>query len=229
MVFARCNPDAVDALLPPPLKAAPGGLVRFSAHHLICDLGFGWPFAQANPARCQFHEASVAIAAEHEGKVGSWCPFIWCDSDAEMAVGREMFGWPQVLGDIALTAPHPQRGWALGDTVCSAVSRHGRSVFDLSLTLEREGDIGISTPPFVTFYTMRVLPNPATGEVVREIFASDMSDVEVGDLWSGAAEITLSAPDLRVLDIETVVGGRCQTVSWTKMGSRPLCRQVASA
>ena len=215
-VFARCKRSVAETFLPAPLLPTDDPLLRFSVHDLICDLGFGWDYAQANPAPCQFHEASVAIAAEHDGLIGYWDPFLWCDSDAELAVGREMFGWPQVLGEVWLTQPHPERGWSLADRVTGTVGRHGQSVFDIRMTIERQGKLPVDLPSFTHFYTMRVLPDPTDGSVTRELFVSTMDDVRVGDLWSGPGEITLSAPELRGLEIESVIGGHCHTVSWVK-------------
>ena len=228
-VFARAKPGAIEAFLPAPLEPAEDPLLRFSVHDLICDLGFGWTYAQENPAPCQFHEASVAVTARHDGVTGYWDPFLWCDSDAELAVGREMFGWPQVLGDVWLTKPHPALGWAAGDRVTGSVGRHGQSVFDIRMTIERQGKLPLPLPSFTVFYTMRALPDPTDGSVTRELFVSEMDDVEIGDVWSGNAEIAANAPELAALEIDEVIGGHCHTVSWTKNRATLIGRSVGAA
>ncbi len=224
MVFARASRSFVAAFLPQPLEPTEEPLVRFTTHDLICDLGFGWRHAQENPGPCQFREASVAMAVQHDGVVGYWGPFLWCDSDAELAVGREMFGWPQVLGDIDMTQPHPARGWAPGDRVAGHVGRHGRAVFEIAMSIEHDGPIPADLPAFTHFYTMRVLPDPTDGSTTRELFVSIMDDVQTGDLWSGEAEIRTTAPELAALELESIVGGHCHTVSWVKNRAKLISR-----
>lgn len=84
------------------------------------------------------------------------------------------------------------------------------------MTIERQGELPVDLPSFTHFYTMRVLPDPTDGSVTRELFVSTMDDVRVGDLWSGAGEITPSAPELQGLEIESVICGHCHTISWVK-------------
>jgi acetoacetate decarboxylase len=217
-VIADCNPDAIAALVPPPLKPW-GTLVRFSVHALQCDLGFGWAWAQSNPHRSQFHEAVVGIAVEHDGRIGHWDPFLWTDGDAELAVGREMYGWPQRLGTMALTTPHPLHGFRAGDRVSGRVARLTEAVFTCEVTLEREGELDAPQPPFTGFYTERALPDPASRRLVRELFFSRMQDVRIADLRSGPAELQLYAPELRALAPHRVLGGKAHAVAWVKDGS----------
>jgi acetoacetate decarboxylase len=225
-VIAQCDPAAIAALVPAPLQPW-GDLVRFSVHALQCDLGFGWDFAQANPHRSQFHEAVIGIAVEHEGRVGHWDPFLWTDGDAELAVGREMYGWPQRLGTMALTMPHPVRGFVAGDTVAGRVARLTEPVFTCAVTLQREGELDAPQPPFVGFYTERALPDPAARRMVRELFFSRMEEVQISDLRSGPAELALHAPEITALRPLRVLGGKAHAVSWVKDSSVLLSRAEA--
>lgn len=226
-VIAECDVAAIAALVPAPLRPW-GALVRFSVHALHCDLGFGWDWAQANPQRSQFHEAVVGIAVEHDGRVGHWDPFLWTDGDAELAVGREMYGWPQRLGTMALTMPHPLHGIRAGDRVAGRVARLTEPVFACEARLEREGDLDVPQPPFVGFYTERALPDPASRRLVRELFFSRMEEVTIADLRSGPAELVLHAPELRALGPLRVLGGKAHAVAWVKAGSE-LVRRTEEA
>lgn len=219
-VVAEADADALAALVPPPLRPCGPPQVRVSVHDLVCDLGLGWAFAQAEPARSQMREAVVAVAVEHEGVAGFYDPFLWCDSDAEIAVGREMFGWPQRAGDLWLTRPHPLHGWRTGDAMAGRVSAAGRPVLDVAMTLDAPGDLPGSVPAFSTFYTMRVLPDPTGGPTVREVYASTMAEVTVSDSWTGPASLALAAPELRALGAGAVVGARCNRIGWVKGTSR---------
>jgi acetoacetate decarboxylase len=215
-VLAEC--DGVAALVPALLRPV-SDVVRFSVHELQCDLGFGWDWAQRNPHRSQFREAVVGIAVEHDGRVGHWDPFLWTDGDAELAVGREMYGWPQRLGHMALTAPHPIRGAAIGDHVAGRVGRLTEGVFSCGVTLEREGEPDVPQPPFVGFFTERALPDPARRLLVRELFFSEMRGVQVSGVFSGPATLDLIAPELRALGPRRVLAGKVNAVAWVKDAS----------
>lgn len=226
-VVAECDPDGIAALVPAPLRSADDkALVRFSIHRLMCDLGYGWEFAQSNPERCQFHEAVVGLSVEHQGRTGFWDPFLWCDGEAEIAVGREMYGWPQRAASLTLTEPHPQSGWRIGDRVVGKVSRFHDTVMTLSLTIDRTGDLDIDLPGFSTFFTERALPDPATGQVTRQLFASTMADVVVDGLHAGEADLVLAAPELEGLQPVRVIGGRINTVAWTKGRAHAVASRV---
>jgi acetoacetate decarboxylase len=215
-VLAPCDPTAVAALVPAPLRPWGDPVVRFSVHELTCDLGFGWDYAQKNPQRCRLHECVVGIAVEHQGRIGHWDPFLWTDSDAELAVGREMYGWPQRLGAMAMTAPHPLHGFRAGDHAAARVATRTDPVLRLGLRIERTGDLDVPQPPFVGFFTERVLPDPTGGATVRELHFSIMEDVAVADLWSGPAMLEVLAPELLPLRPGQPLGGKVNAVSWVK-------------
>jgi acetoacetate decarboxylase len=224
-VIARCDAAALAALLPPPLALWGEPLLRVSVHSLICDLGHGWGWAQAHPEASQFHESVIGIAATHDGTIGYWDPFLWTDGDAELAVGREMYGWPQRLGQFALTAPHPQRGWRAGDRCTGLVSRLGRPVLEASLEIAAPGPLDVPQPPFVGFFVERALPDPATETVTRELFLARMREVAAAEAWHGAARLVLHAPELAALAPRAVLGGQVHTISWIKGGAERLaCR-----
>lgn len=224
-VIARCDAAAVAALIPAPLRPWGEPLVRFSVHWLACDLGFGRAWAQAHPEASQFHEAVVGIAVEDDAGAGYWDPFLWCDSDAELAVGREVYGWPQRQGTIALTRPHAIDGWQAGDRVTGLVSRLGRPVFEARAKLEGPGELDVPTPAFVRFFTERALPDPVSGRVVRELFASEMADMRRSDVWRGDGELDLTAPELAPLRPQAIVGARWNRIAWTKQGSTLVARR----
>lgn len=215
-VLARCDAAGIAALTPAPLTPWGAPVVRFSVHDLFCDLGRGWDWAQANPAESCFRECVVGIAVAHEGRVGFWDPFLWTDSDAELAVGREFYGWPQRLGRIDMTPPHPIRGWQAGDRATGRVSRLGAPVLSLSVTLERDGPPPIEQPPFVGFFLERVLPDPTDGSCLREVFLARMQDVMLDGIRSGSAMLDLHAPELAPLGRPEPLAGQVHAVSWTK-------------
>ncbi|MEM8854977.1 MAG: acetoacetate decarboxylase family protein [Pseudomonadota bacterium] len=225
-VLAVCEADAIATLTPDPLRPVGDPVVRFSIHDLICDLGFGWDFAQRHPERSQFREAVIGLAVTDGTQSGFWDPFLWCDGEAEIAVGRELYGWPQREARLSMTRPHTQRGWQPGDTAVGKITRFHAPVLELSVAVERQGDLAIDLPGWVTFFTERVLPDPTDGRVVRELYASDMEDGHAADVFSGAASLTLHAPELQAFAPSRILGGRVNTISWTKNRSRLVRRRV---
>ncbi len=227
----RFDPADVRELIPEPLKLAGEPTCRLSLHDIICDYGFGKSFAQKNPDQANFHEAIIGFLVEHEGVTGQWCPYSWCSTDAELTVGREYYGWPQKLGAMSLTR-RPHKGWQRGDHVAALVSRGHRAVFDICVTLERQGDIeesGKTAFPNQSragnYFTETALPLPTDPPTLhRRMVATQMQDLIVGDMWSGSAEVNITAPELQFLKNAEVLGGRWHEISWVK----PLPDRVVS-
>ncbi len=219
----RFDPARAAELVPEPLKLVGEPVCRLSLHDIICDYGFGRAFTQENPDQVNFHEAIVGLLVEHDGLRGQWCPYSWCSTDAEFAVGREYYGWPQKLGQASLTR-RPLKGWQLGDTVTALVTRGRRAVFDISVKLERQGDIEVSGKPLFpdqsqagNYFTETSLPLPGQpAQVVRRMVATQMQDLWVDDMWSGSASVNVTAPELDFLKDAEVIGGRWHEISWVK-------------
>lgn len=226
-VIARCADAGVRSLIPAPLTLHGPPIVRFSVHRLICDYGFGWEWVQTHPERSQFYECVIGIVCQHGDLIGHWDPFLWSNSDAEVCVGREMFGWPHRMADLWLTEPHPQDGWRAGDRVVGRVTRYGREMLEISATLDGPGEIKVEQPPFVCFFTERALPDPAARTLTRDLFASDMEAVKAGDPWQGAkGSVRLLAPELQPLKVEAVLGAGVRTISWIKHKATLISRRT---
>jgi acetoacetate decarboxylase len=222
-VLFEVDAGAMRALVPEPLALVGPPTCRLSVHDIICDYGFGKEFAQRNPDQAHYHEAIVGFLTEHHGVLGQWCPYSWCSSDAEFAGGRELYGWPQKLGSMSLTR-RPLAGWQTGDIVTGLVTRGNRAVFDIAVTLEREGDVPQETDASFPdqsqasqYFTETALPNPMNpGQVERRLLLTAMADMTVGDLWSGSAEVNITAPELAFLRDARILGGRTHEVRWIK-------------
>jgi acetoacetate decarboxylase len=233
-VFLAFEPKAVADLIPPPLRLAGDPVCRLSAHDMICDYGWGERYTQENPDQSNFHEAVLGLMVEADGVLGQWCPYLWCDTEAEFAVGRELYGWQQRLGQMALTRRPLRRGWREGDRVAALLTRGRRSVFSFAITLERVGDL----PPIVdglrlypdqaranNHFMETVLPHPTERTVVRRLAVSAMVDTEVNGLWSGRASVEVAAPELAFLRNARVLGGRWHELSWKKPWPGRLIRE----
>ncbi|MFI9582920.1 acetoacetate decarboxylase family protein [Streptomyces sp. NPDC052236] len=119
------DPDAVAAVLPPPLKPTERPLVRAAVSHV--DLP-GYPLGAG----------SVAVAALHDGHAG-WYPLVMpMTHERALIGGREVFGEPKKLGEVTVEREGP--------VVRAVLARHGiaffevRGVVDGPLPLPRPAD-----------------------------------------------------------------------------------------
>jgi len=229
-VYLRCDPAWIAAQVPAPLKPAAGPIARLSIYDMECDYGLGPDFVARRPEEAQFREGGVSLFVEHDGLPGLWSAFIWCDNDSEIAVGREMYGWPQRLGQFTLTRKPFRRDWRPGDVMVGRCSRYGRPVYDLEVDVERAGDVDLALPAFADFYTMTALPSPeAGGGVTRTIVRTRMEDVKLEDIWSGRGAATVHVPELAGLANAEPLGARLHDVSWTKPYGRIVHRETVPA
>ncbi|WP_406403485.1 acetoacetate decarboxylase family protein [Streptomyces sp. NBC_00879] len=98
------DPDAVAAVLPPPLKPTERPLVRASISKV--DLS-GHPLGAG----------SVAVAALHDGREG-WYPLVMpMTHERALVGGREVFGEPKKLGEVSVERD--------GLVVRAVLARHG--------------------------------------------------------------------------------------------------------
>ncbi|MCT2545279.1 MULTISPECIES: acetoacetate decarboxylase family protein [Streptomyces] len=98
------DPDAVAAVLPPPLKPAERPLVRASISTVELP---GYPLGAG----------SVAVAAVHDGHEG-WYPLVMpMTHERALIGGREVFGEPKKLGEVTVERD--------GLVVRAALARHG--------------------------------------------------------------------------------------------------------
>ena len=225
-LVAVCNVAEIARLVPSPLVPLAGAPVRFTIHELVCDIGFGSEFASYHPERTLVREAVVALAVSYEGVEGFYDPFLYCDSDAEIAVGREMFGWPQLGATIWLTPPNPIEGVQYKDRMTGKVSRLGKPVFQISMEVDDKDSSWDNVPSFTTFYTMRVLPNPETGSRTIEIFQSHMENIKIHEPQFGQGELKVEAPELISLKASNGGPSRCNAIRWTKNTSKCIYREI---
>jgi acetoacetate decarboxylase len=216
-VFLACDADWLARMVPAPLRPYSPAIARLSIYELTCDYGFGAAFTAERPELANFCEGGLSLYVEHNGKPGLWSAFIWCDNDAEIAVGREIYGWPQLLGSFAITRKPYRRDWRAADRLTALASRYGRTLFELGMSVERAGDLDIAIPPFTDFYTMSVLPGVARADgIARTIVRTRMDDVSIEGIWSGAGSVKIHCAELEALASARVLGARTHDLAWSK-------------
>lgn len=129
------DPDAVAAVLPPPLKAPERPLVR--ANISAVELP-GYPLGAG----------SVAVAARHGGVAG-WYPLVMpMTHERALIGGREVFGEPKKLGEVAVERD--------GRAVRARLARHGIAFVEVSGVVE--GPLPLPEPSVKVDFYYKFLP-----------------------------------------------------------------------
>ncbi|MFD7335898.1 acetoacetate decarboxylase family protein [Streptomyces violascens] len=129
------DPDAVAAVLPPPLKPAERPLVRANISKV--DLP-GYPLGAG----------SVAVAAVHDGQEG-WYPLVMpMTHERALIGGREVFGEPKKLGEVLVERD--------GLVVKASLARHGIAFVEVRGAVE--GALPLPEPTRKTDFYFKFLP-----------------------------------------------------------------------
>ena len=112
-VIWETDVDVIRAVLPPPLEPSDQALVRVTVASV--DLGRGLP---------PFGAGTFAVQARHEGTIGNYPLVMPMTTEQSVIGGREMFGEPKKLADVALSRD--------GDRVRGTVTRLGTTIIELT-------------------------------------------------------------------------------------------------
>ena len=191
----RTEPANVEALLPAgvdPAPEDPGAVGMIWADWQSC----GDDGAELlDPVRSQYKECFVVVRCSFGGEVYSRCVYIWVDKDFALARGWYQ-GYPKKLGSIWMTRPvtvgraGPRLG--PGGVFAATLAANDRRLAEARLTLTGTSETG----GFVNSLPMlhsRWMPNidPARAPSLDELVTMRSRDVELGPVWTGAAEVTL--------------------------------------
>ncbi|MFF7974831.1 acetoacetate decarboxylase family protein [Streptomyces sp. NPDC007905] len=130
------DPDAVAAVLPPPLKPTADPLVRVNISKV--DLP-GYPLGAG----------SVAVAAAH-GEVDGWYPLVMpMTHERALIGGREVFGEPKKLGRVTVERDGP--------VVRASLERHGIAFVEVRGAVS--GELPLPEPSRTTDFYFKFLPS----------------------------------------------------------------------
>ncbi|MGW4564280.1 acetoacetate decarboxylase family protein [Streptomyces sp. NPDC004561] len=129
------DPDAVAAVLPPPLKPTGSPLVRVNISEVALP---GHPLGAG----------SFAVAAAH-GTVEGWYPLVMpMTHERALTGGREVFGEPKKLGEVTVERD--------GRDVRASLTRHGVTFVEVCGTVA--GDLPLPEPARRTDFYFKFLP-----------------------------------------------------------------------
>jgi len=196
-VLVRANPEAIAALIPEPLEPDDEPLVTVIAanYRFVTNIG-------------PYKEAIVNVTAKYKGEKVMYTPYIYVDSDSSMAGGRERFGHPKKMADLAFTQDC--------EVVRGTCTRRGFKIIDASVCIYGEGNMEhVLMRPL---YQLKVIPQadvsaPADISLVR----TWQDDMEFHEFLGGPAAVSFErspADPIYLLEPIEVIGGIYAIGSW---------------
>ena len=198
VTYLRCDPDRLQALLPPGLTVADGLCMAYIGA-FQCASEDRPDAMLLNPAGAVYNEAALSIACSYGDKKGYFPAFVWVDKEWSLIRGW-LNGYPKKTGNITLARPHSYNpmmpGLRKGAVAGGICSRHGFTLMRMGLKLTRPGGASDLQSRPATFGHRHFPALHPTQTVVSELVEVNRSDLTVGDIWVGEPTFELgSAPD----------------------------------
>jgi acetoacetate decarboxylase len=215
-VAYRTDRAAADALIPAPLELA-SDVCLLHVYRMHDAEWFG-----------RYCESAVQIDVRlPDGSRAVYSPFLILASDGAVATGREAYGQPKKLGEVALEAR--------GDLLVGEVARNGITVATATMAFkQRPAENGLLTSLVAgadTNVNLRVLPDDGP-RLRRELVSRTFGDPVEHEAWSGAATLELrpnaQAP-LHLLPVREVVLGLHRTIDLSLPPGRVVHRYPETA
>jgi acetoacetate decarboxylase len=224
------DPANIRALLPDDIDLAPeqpGAVALIWADWQSCSEG---GLELLDPIRSQYLEAFAVVRCSYQGIVYSRCVAIWVTKD--FAIGRGWFqGYPKKLGSINVTrvfnrgkaTPRLEAGAQLGASLSAYDHRLASAVVTLREPSESNG--------FVNGHKMlhnRFMPSitPGNGWSMDQLIAMGSIDLDLGQAWSGDAQLELGDSQWdelhSILPVEKIIGGYYREIGATFAGGELL-------
>ncbi|MEU1200456.1 acetoacetate decarboxylase [Streptomyces sp. NPDC005813] len=188
-IVYRTDPDALRAVVPEPLRIEEP-LVRFEIMKMNDVTGYG-----------PYTEGGQAIQVTFDGEQGEYLHAMYLDNFPATAAGREVGGYPKVIGSPRLYVDHDVLVGTLDYgslRVATATMGYKHQALD-----KREAESQITVPTFM----LKGIPGYDGAPRVLELVRTEITDVVVKAAYSGPARLQLFqhvlAPlaDLPVLEI----------------------------
>jgi acetoacetate decarboxylase len=171
----RTDPAAIERILPEPLKA-PDPVVKFQFIKMPDSTGFG-----------EYRAAGQVIPVTFEGRRGNFCHALYLNAEAALAGGREIWGFPEKLGNVSFqvetdtllgTLDYGRLRLATGTMGYKYKSRDGDE-------MARE----FAEPNFL----LKIVPHVDCTPRIIELVQYHFEDVAIHGAWTGPAGLSLSS------------------------------------
>jgi acetoacetate decarboxylase len=195
LFLALFNPpeDAIQDLLPPPLRPSQMPLAGFMFGEMPCK-ETGTFMESGMLVQCVFDNPETK-----EEEVGVYFALSYVNTDVALASGREIWGYPRKLADISLK-------WK-GDTLTGKVVRDKTIIYKAICTMEDEGAWMDSGPNI----NAKVIPNPSGEGYDLAVLTAGYLEYTIKNGKSGDVKIEFqSGPrdDLSLVKIDTPMIGQ---------------------
>jgi acetoacetate decarboxylase len=165
------DPDAIAAVLPPPLSAPAEPLVRLTI--ATVDVGRGYPI---------FGAGTFAVHARHENVDGDYALVMPMTTEQAVVGGRETFGEPKKLAEISLDRD--------GDKVRGHFTRMGTTFVEVTGTVT--GEVEPSPDRTRTSFYLKFLPSPSgKGSDGEPMLVYCRREEKTRSMWNVDGEVIL--------------------------------------
>ncbi|PIV74843.1 MAG: acetoacetate decarboxylase [Rhodobacteraceae bacterium CG17_big_fil_post_rev_8_21_14_2_50_65_11] len=176
-LYWRTDPEAMQFLLPPPLRAV--GDVACVHIYKMNDVDWLGPYAEAN----------VMFGAEMPGKAtGAYSPYLVLSSDVGVTHGREVHGQPKKLGTPKVEFR--------GDLIVGTVERNGIDVITGTLAYKQQRCNPAQMKPWFDFATnlnLKAIDHIDGRPAIRQLTSRRLAEVVVHECWQGPCTVELRA------------------------------------
>lgn len=191
----RTTPEAVQMLLPPPLKSISDVvLIHIYNMHDVEWLG-------------SYGECNVMIGASlNEANKGGYSPYLFLNSDVGLAHGREVHGQPKKFAEARLELHQ--------DLLVARATRNKIDFITGTMGYKQLrgslDELKQSAFDFSTNLNYKIIPNIDGTTAVRQITSRKLADVQVHECWTGPCTVELrpnaQAPVHRLPVVEMLDG-----------------------
>jgi acetoacetate decarboxylase len=173
IIAYRTDPEALARLVPAPLLPAEP-IVKYEFIKMPDSSGLG-----------SYTESGQVIPVTLKGVAGGYTHAMYLDSEAGIASGRELLGFPKVLAQPKLEIRADALVGALdynGVRVATATMAYKYATLDFAAVKK-----SLATPGFL----LKILPHVDGSARVCELVKYHVSDVTVKGAWTGPASLEL--------------------------------------
>jgi acetoacetate decarboxylase len=173
IIAYRTDPQALAQVVPAPLQPA-DSIVKYEFINMPDSSGLG-----------SYTETGQVVPVTFRGKPGGFTHAMYLDSEAGIASGRELLGFPKVLAQPKLEVRRDALVGTLdynGVRVATATMAYKHHALDLE-SVKRS----IEAPG----YLLKILPHVDASPRVCELVQYRVSDVVMKGAWSGPASLEL--------------------------------------
>jgi acetoacetate decarboxylase len=155
-----------------------------------------------------YHEAIISVPVNLNGRKGQYIAYIYLDSDAPIAAGREIWGFPKKMSRVCFSDE--------GELLRGCVERKGIEIMRVSVAKTKLAQIDALSGLGDPLYNTKLIPSVEESKppAVWQLTATTLQNVKVRMVVQGHAAIEYqpspSDPLYLIEPIETIGGYYCE-------------------